>query len=298
MESTRREFLLTAALAPLVLWGRRRSSVRPNGTRELRGNTGIYTERGGTIGWYATNEAFVVVDAQFPDTAEHFMAEMRKRRSRDMDMLINTHHHGDHTSGNVYLQQFTKQIVAQEKVPIYQKKRATGTEDEGKQAYANVLFKTEWSVELAGETVSARHFGAGHTAGDAVIHFEKANVVHLGDLVFNNVYPYIDVKNGGASIPGWIAVLETVSKTYPSDAVLIFGHSTGDDDVTGSQEAIFRMRDYLSALGEFVRKEKRSGSTLDELNAKVSFIPGFEKLKERWAGAFRHNLEAAYVSLD
>lgn len=295
MKPTRRDFLGVMALAPLAVWNRKLTSLMPTGMKTLRGNTGIYTERGGTIGWYLSDQSVIVVDAQFPDSAKNFWDQMKNRKAASIDVLINTHHHGDHTAGNAFLKSHAKAIVAQQNAPVLQKKRYGGTEQASQQVYADTTFEREWSLDAGGERVHARHFGPGHTGGDAVIHFEKANVIHLGDLVFNNVYPYIDVYGGEASIPGWIGVLEAVVKTYPSDAVYIFGHSVDDSDVTGSSAELLRMRDYLTALADHVRRAKAVGKTADDV-VKQGAIPMFEHLKERWEGAFKHNIDAAFAS--
>lgn len=293
MELSRRSFVKLAMMAPLAVKFHRGS---PNGLRTLRGNVGLYSEEGGTIGWYKTADTFVVVDSQFPDSAAHFMKAIQP--TRKIDVLINTHHHGDHTAGNWFLKSETLSIVAQKNVPEFQRRNAVGTERENRQAYADTTFEKEWTTEMGVERIRARHFGPGHTAGDAVIHFEQANVAHLGDLVFNNIYPYIDVKKGGATIPGWIQVLEKVAAEYPSDVLYIFGHSASDEDVTGGRSEALRMRDYLTALADLVRKEKKSGKTLDQIHAAYKAIPKFEWVKEGWEGAFRHNLESAYSSLE
>jgi glyoxylase-like metal-dependent hydrolase (beta-lactamase superfamily II) len=296
LKPTRRDFIGVMALTPFVVWNRKLTLFMPAGMKTLRGNTGLYTERGGTIGWYASDQSVIIVDAQFPESAKNFWGEMQGRKATSIDVLINTHHHGDHTAGNAYLKTYAKTIVAHKRAPELQKKRFAGTPQESQQVYANTTFEAEWSLDAGGERVNARHFGPGHTGGDAVIHFEKANVIHMGDLVFNNVYPYIDVHGGEASIPGWIGVLETVVKTYPSDALYIFGHSVDDSDVTGSSVELLRMRDYLTALAEHVRRAKADGKTADDV-VKQGAIPKFERLKERWEGAFKHNIDAAFASL-
>ena len=68
-------------------------------------------------------------------------------------------------------------------------------------------------MKLGDETVRARHWGPAHTGGDAAIHFEQANVVHLGDLLNNRGYPNVDAP-AGASVHGWIQVLEKMAPAY------------------------------------------------------------------------------------
>ena len=80
----------------------------------LRNNIGIFTERGGTIGFLLSKDGIVVVDAQFPDTAPHLIAELQKKDNHSLRYLLNTHHHGDHTSGNIAFKGLVDHVAAHE----------------------------------------------------------------------------------------------------------------------------------------------------------------------------------------
>src|SRR5687767_12462925 len=69
--------------------------------RMLRNNVGIFTERGGTIGFFQSKDGFTVIDSQFADTVKNLVAELQKMGTVPIKYLLNTHHHGDHTSGNI-----------------------------------------------------------------------------------------------------------------------------------------------------------------------------------------------------
>ena len=83
--------------------------------------------------------------------------------------------------------------------------------------------KAKFAQQLGNEVVSAQYFGPSHTGGDAAIYFERANVVHLGDLLFNRLYPVTD-RPGGCNVRHWITALGEIAKTYPADALYVFGH--------------------------------------------------------------------------
>ena len=200
---TRRHFVITSSLA-LASGGMRSASVfgqEPAETtfESLRGNVGVFTGRGGTIGWLVASDALVIVDSQFPDTAEACLRGLQQRSQRQIDALINTHHHGDHTAGNVTFRSAAKQIVAHANVPRLQQRAAERAETADDQAYADTTFDDTWKMDLGGETVSAKHHGPGHTGGDIVVRFENANVAHMGDLMFNRRHPFVD-RPSGASI--------------------------------------------------------------------------------------------------
>ncbi len=266
------------------------------GIKEIRPNIGIFTEKGGTIAWYVSDDAVVVIDSQFPDSAQHFLAELKKKTKRKIDILFNTHHHADHTSGNYYLKDFVKKIVAQKNSVRLQKKFYGKGEQKEKQVYADTTFKDEWELDLGKEKIKASYFGSAHTSGDAVLHFQNANVVHLGDLVFNHIYPYTDLP-AGFTAAGSIKVLEKVISVFDKDTKFIYGHADSDENVTGSVDDLKTMRNYFTALLEFVGKEMKSGKTLNEIQ-KAASVPGFENLIEGWKGAKDMNLKAAYEEIN
>ncbi len=283
----RRSFLQhsTVALATGLLAGRRLAAQTPAPASAplapavatprvefvpLRGSVGLATGRGGTIGWLAYAGALVAVDTQFPDTAAAFVEGLPGRAGRRFDHLINTHHHGDHTGGNGVFRPIAGSIVAHANVPALQRGRAKVPENE---VVADTTFTDQWRRDFGSEVVAARYFGPAHTKGDIAVHFEKANVVHVGDLVFNRLYPVID-RPGGASIVGWIGVLETLAKTYPADAVYIFGHGNPKFGVSGTAADLGAMRDFLTALLDHVQRAIGAGVPREEL-VKLQELPGF-----------------------
>jgi glyoxylase-like metal-dependent hydrolase (beta-lactamase superfamily II) len=300
MKLTRKEFLKASSLLaggfflPGAYNFSRAFQQSAGSFKILRDNAGIYTEKGGTIGWYASEDAAVVIDSQYPDTAKNMLAELQKRTTRRIDLLFNTHHHGDHTSGNIFLKDYADKIIAQENCRALQEK-AYGNDPSKPQAYATATFKKEWTQEIGREMVSARFFGPAHTGGDSVIHFQKANIAHVGDLVFNKTYPFID-SNGGGSIVNWPDVLDKVAAYYQKDTLFIFGHGASDEFVTGSANDLIAMRDYLRSLVDFVAGEIKLGKSKEAV-ASANEIPGFGQLKERWAGARKMNLEKTFDEL-
>ena len=241
--------------------------------KPLRRDVGCFTARGGTIGWLVNKDALAAVDTQFPDTAPLFLQGLPGRNGRKLDVLVNSHHHGDHTGGNGVFKPETKMIVAHANVPALQRARAERDGTLERQTYADTTFPTTWRKELGGEVVSAKYHGAAHTNGDIVTHFEKANVIHMGDLMFNRIYPVID-RPGGASIRHWIVVLETVAKNYPPDAMYIFGHGNPKFGVTGKGSDLLVFRDYLSGLLEYTEKKIKAGEPKEKIVA-LDNLPGF-----------------------
>jgi glyoxylase-like metal-dependent hydrolase (beta-lactamase superfamily II) len=122
--------------------------------------------------------------------------------------------------------------------------------------------------------------------------FEQANVVHMGDLIFNRAYPFIDVQ-GGADSQNWIATLETLHQTYDDDTRFIHGHGNPEFGVTGSRGDLLVMRDFLSALNEYVTTQRQAGASLEEMKQK-EVLDGFESFQFDWALSLGNCIEAVY----
>jgi glyoxylase-like metal-dependent hydrolase (beta-lactamase superfamily II) len=199
---------------------------------------------------------------------------LKQKAPKGIDLLINTHHHGDHTGGNPVFKPVVKHIVAQEKCLEWHKRTAAAATNPAPQAYADTTFGESWSTTLGDEKVWAFYNGAGHTSGDAVIVFEKANVVHMGDLMFNRLHPRLDFAAGG-SARNWIKVLNKVARGH-RDATFIFGHGKAGMPVTGSVKELEYFRDYLSRVVDIVQKAVKAKQSKDEL-VKATEVPGFSE---------------------
>ena len=276
MDPNRREFIVrsTLAIAAGAIGSPRLFAQQPAAApapptvpvfTSLRRNVGTFTARGGTMGWMVGPDAVVVIDSQFADTSKMFLDGFRPMiGSRKIDLLINTHHHPDHTGGNKVLQPSVVKIVAQENAPGLQRKQAAVNKSDADQAYADTTYKTDWKVDLGSEVISARHYGPGHTGGDGVVFFQKANVVHMGDLMSHLRHPRVD-RPAGASIRNWLVTLEKTVKDHNADSLYIFGHSKVGAPVTGTSKDLLALRDYFSAMLDYVQKGIAAGKSADEI---------------------------------
>jgi cyclase len=185
----------------------------------------------------------VVVDTQFPDTALICLGESREsaaaRSTRRSTPTTTRTTRGATWSSRRRQGRWSRRPTCP-KLQFEAAKRAElGAKPDpaaivASQVYADTTFADVWRRELGGEIVTAEFRGPAHTGGDAVVIFEKANVVHMGDLVFNRIYPVVD-RPGGASIRGWIKALEDSVAAYPADAIYIFGHGNPKFGVTGGR---------------------------------------------------------------
>jgi cyclase len=278
MGPTRRSFLKLSALGlgaaslarPEAVFGARRAVFTP-----LRRNVGIFMERGGVVGWLINGDGVVVVDSQFADTAPMIVSGIAERTRRPIDVLLNTHHHPDHTGGNAVIRETGARIVAHERAATNLRNTAAqrGTEGDTR-PFPDTTFHGTWSMPVGDETVRLRHYGPAHTGGDAAIFFERANVVHLGDLLNNRGWPNIDAPAGG-SVHGWVSVLEQIMEDYPADALYVFGHNEAGYPPTGTRTDLAYQRDYFLAVIEAAASAHREGRSRDQATS-LQTLPGFE----------------------
>lgn len=300
--TTRRDFVATAAttglaliLAPevrAILAGRQPAPL----FTPLRRNTGIFTMRGGTIGWLVNPEAVIAVDSQFPAEAGAFLGGLGERTgNRRVDALINSHHHGDHTGGNLAFRGNARRVVAH-RMAAEHMRQPPGGQPPSDQLYPDTTFDDQWSMDAGDERVVARYFGRAHTSGDAVITFERANVVHMGDLMFHRRHPVVD-RAAGAIMGNWMAVLDQTISAHDADTLYIFGHANTGLPVTGDRNDLARFRDYLSAVLEFVQRQVRAGRSREEILAMRDPLPDFEEFGRFGQAGPRDPLTCAYEEI-
>ena len=280
----RRDFLFTSAAAlaatPFTkLFSRDFRAPLDGDLQIIRGNVGYYTNRGGTIGVYLPDgkpEGGVIVDTQFPEAAQSLVDMLKEKGSlSEFALLANTHHHGDHTSGNTVFAPLAQQHVSHARAKSNLIANLAKNDKAGTVPLPGTTFEASWSTNLPDgkEAISLRHFGAAHTGGDAVVHFENANVAHVGDLIFNRRFPYIDPASGGDLI-NWAGVMKKIRKHYGKNTIYIFGHAAEGYPVFGTASDIKAFENYLKSLHKYVKKEKKRGTSLEDLQKKTVTIPG------------------------
>ncbi len=258
----------------------------------LTDHIGIFTEKGGTIAFLLAKDAIAVVDAQFPEQSRHLIDELKKRSEQTVKLLINTHHHADHTAGNISFKGITEHVLAHSNSKINQENVARQNNTIDQQLFPDEVFGTVWSQKFGNERIALHYFGAGHTNGDAAIHFEHANIVHMGDLVFNRRHPYVD-RSAGANMRSWIDVLGQATKKFSRKTTYIFGHSGNGFDVTGKKQDLEQYADYLQQVLDFVGKQIRDGKSKEEV-LKITELP----FATEWKGdGLQRPLQAAYEEL-
>jgi glyoxylase-like metal-dependent hydrolase (beta-lactamase superfamily II) len=284
MASNRRQFLLSSAgvLAAGAL-GRRsvarawqRQQPPPATFTPIRRNVGQFVARGGTVGYLINADGIVVVDSQYPDSAARLLEGLNERSGgRAVDVLLNTHHHFDHTEGNIVFKGVAKHVVAHARAAEHMRQPPGRQAQPGEKLFPDTTFADTWRADVGDERIRATHYGRAHTSGDAVITFERANVAHLGDLGFNRRQPVID-RPAGAFIGHWATVLDRAVADHDGDTIFIFGHTGSGVSVTGPASDVTRFAAYLRALLEFTGGQIKAGRSAAEITAIRDPLKGFE----------------------
>ena len=244
----------------------------------LKNDIGIFTEKGGTIAFMLAKDGIVTVDSQFPEQSQHLVDELKKRSTNPFRLLINTHHHGDHSSGNISFKGIVGHVLAHENSLKNQKRVAELNKTVDKQLYPDQTFGTLWSDQESKEKIDLYYFGTAHTDGDAIIHFRHSNIAHMGDLVFNRIHPFVD-RSAGANVKSWMEVLDKTLKQFDKKTIYIFGHAAQGYQVTGTRDDVKAFRDYLEQVYNFVNAQVKKGISQEDL-VKIKALP----FETEWKG--------------
>ena len=222
---------------------------------------------GGNIGVSAGEDSVFMIDDQYAPLTDKIKAATLAISDKPVQFVINTHWHEDHTGGNENFGKAGAVIVAHENV----RKRLSAEQfveffkrtipPSPKSALPVITFSRDVTFHLNGDEMHVFHVEHAHTDGDAIIHFRKTNVIHMGDIYFEGMYPFIDLSAGG-SIDGMIAAVDQVFTIIDGNTKVIPGHGPLSD-----KAGLKAYRKMLAAVREGVALQIKAGKTLDEILA-------------------------------
>ena len=245
---------------------------------------------GGNIGLSTGADGTFVIDDQFAPLTPKIVAAIRTITDRPVKFVINTHWHGDHTGGNENLGNAGALIVAHDNVrkrmsvdqfmaALNQKVPAAP-----RAALPVVTFSDAVTFHINGDSVTVTHVSPAHTDGDAIVHFLKANAVHMGDVFNNTGLPFIDRSSGG-SVFGIIKAADQVYAMTDAQTRIVPGHGQVTD-----RNRLKAWRDAVSTVTERVQREVRAGKTIEQVLA-MKLSAEFEK---EWPGGHERFVRAVF----
>ena len=237
---------------------------------------------GGNIGLSIGKDGVLLIDDQYAPLTDRILAAIGEITDQPVRMILNTHWHGDHTGGNENLAGEGALIIAHDNVRTRMSARhfsaffKSETPASPELALPVVTFSETVTLHLNGQTIRAEHMPPAHTDGDSIIWFDGLNVVHMGDIFFNEWYPFIDFDSGG-SVTGMIDNVNQVLPQLDEHSKVIPGHGPLSD-----KAGLVRFRDMLETVSGRVQKMIDDGMSTDEI---VAAQPS-QEYDEVWGDGF------------
>lgn len=242
-------------------------------------NENIYMLKGagGNIGILTGEDGIFMIDDQFQALSEKIKEKIKTLSTQPIKFLVNSHHHGDHTGGNINFQKDGTLIFAHENVRERLKTGSNITE-----GLPIVTFAEKINFHINGNDIVVAHVHNAHTDGDALIYFPQSNVLHTGDTFFNGMFPYIDLKSGG-SVDGYISTAKTGLSLINENTKIIPGHGpmANHNDYKAFLHMLENIREKVNTLinngkseTEIVENKSITDEFFSDEEAKNFFING------------------------
>jgi glyoxylase-like metal-dependent hydrolase (beta-lactamase superfamily II) len=229
---------------------------------------------GGNVAVYVTGEGVIMIDDKFEQDYAPIVEKVKSVTSQPIKYIINTHHHADHSGGNVKFAPTVEIIsTANARANIVEKKQPNAPAD---MTPARITFTDETSVFLGGKEVRAKYFGRGHTNGDAVIYFPALKTIHTGDLMAGTS-PLIDYPGGG-SLVEWTKTLDGAMKLDFDTVIPGHGNVTDKAGLLKYRDNVEKLRTRMQGL---VRAGKTQAEVAQVLQSEYGWAP--DSLPMKWS---------------
>jgi glyoxylase-like metal-dependent hydrolase (beta-lactamase superfamily II) len=266
--------------ADLVASMRAKFNAVPMETQKLADNITMFDGPGGAVVVLNGPDGKFMVDTFVLPAWPKLKAALDGLGNAPVKCVIDTHWHFDHTDNNAHLHAAGATVLAHENT----KKRMSEPHDQPvlyrgpdgalhdlhfdpspAEALPQQTFPDSYKLQANGETLALQHFAPAHTDSDIYVHFQKANVIQMGDTFFNGMYPYIDPGTGG-KITGMIAAADKILSLADNDTKIVAGHGP-----LGNKADLTKSRDMLITSRDRVQKLKSAGKSAQEAVAEKPF---------------------------
>jgi cyclase len=252
----------------------------PMETKKLADNVTMFDGPGGAVTVLNGPDGKFVVDSFVAPAWPRLKEALDGIGNAPVKYVIDTHWHFDHTDNNAHLHAAGATVLAHENtknrmsephdLPVLYR-GADGAlaglhfDPSPAEALPQQTFTDSYKLEANGETLALQHVAPAHTDSDIYVHFQKANVISMGDLFFNGMYPYIDPGTGG-TITGNIAAADKILSLAGNDTKIVAGHGP-----LGNKADLTKFRDMLVTSRDRVQKLKSAGKSAQEAVAEKPF---------------------------
>ena len=225
---------------------------RPASSLKVKDNLYMISGEGGNVAVLITDEGILLVDDMYDRNYAAVMGQVKALSDKPIRYVLNTHQHDDHAGANARMLGASVEVIAHKNARI----NMIALKQPGA---PRVTFTDEMQVHLGGKEVRTRHYGRGHTGGDAVIFFPELKVIHTGDLFLTRpALPYIDYANGGSALE-WTKALDEVLKL--DFDTIIPGHGPLSD-----RAGLLKWQADFTAMRSRIGGMVRQGKSKDEIS--------------------------------
>ena len=237
---------------------------------------------GGNVGISTGEDGLYIIDDKVEPVSTQLLQAIRKISDKPIRFVINTHYHFDHVGGNEMIGKTGSTIISHDNI----RQRMTSVQvnnflertfqPSAEPALPVLTFIDRMSLHFNGESATVYHVPNGHTDGDSIIYFSGSNVIHMGDMYFNTMYPYVDLDAGG-SIEGVIAAADLALSLADEGTRIIPGHGP-----LAVLEDLKFYRDYLVEATANVQVLIDEGMNLGQVIAAQPTAQWDEELGRTW----------------
>jgi cyclase len=235
-----------------------KSTELASGLYMLEGQGGF---AGGNLGLSTGGDGVVLIDDGLGPLAPRLLAAVTEITGQPVDFVINTHLHGDHTGGNIALHEAGATVIGHENVRRRMIESAAAGADESapvaEESLPEITFSRSMTFYLNGHEAFVFHVARAHTDGDAVIFFRGADVIHAADILFNGLFPFIDLDSGG-SVAGYLKAQDDILSIAGPGTRIIPGHGplAGKSDLQAARDMLADARSRVKALVDAGKSEE------------------------------------------
>jgi glyoxylase-like metal-dependent hydrolase (beta-lactamase superfamily II) len=213
----------------------------------------------GNTALFITANGAVVVDTKNPGWGQPLLAKIQTLTNKPVTTIINTHTHGDHTSGQVEFTGVNPEVVAQDNTKANMQRLDLYKDPKNAKFLPSKTFKDKTSLFSGSDRIDLYYFGPGHTNGDAWVVFPALRTAHAGDMFAAKGIPLVDYSNGGSGARYPQTLANAVAGLANVDTI-ITGHSDKTMTMADLKEYADFNRDFLA----WVQSEMKAGKSAEK----------------------------------